>query len=159
MVLFYGWGSTASRLQALQGGSLLFTIQFPNISGTHFQFYQPQKEERLSQPWSHPVVFECETPGLGIQRLNHYQAIAHWSIPEKTGGLRTYLFKKKPWYFSFLYFTLEIPDKIQLHPWIFHKIALDPMEIPSLKMKTPGNSTLFFLGHPWKFPFVFNSVL
>ena len=33
---FYGWGSTASRLQPLRGGSLLFTIQFPEIPGTHF---------------------------------------------------------------------------------------------------------------------------
>ena len=34
---FYGWGSTASRLQPLRGGSLLFTIQFPEICGnTHF---------------------------------------------------------------------------------------------------------------------------
>ena len=33
---FYGWGSTASRLQPLRGGSLLFTTQFPEISGTHF---------------------------------------------------------------------------------------------------------------------------
>ena len=34
---FYGWGSTASRLQPLRGGSLLFTIQFPEISslGSH----------------------------------------------------------------------------------------------------------------------------
>ena len=29
MAPFYGWGSTASRLQPLRGGSLLFTIQFP----------------------------------------------------------------------------------------------------------------------------------
>ena len=36
MAPFYGWGSTASRLQPLRGGSLLFTIQFPEISGTHF---------------------------------------------------------------------------------------------------------------------------
>ena len=36
MAPFYGWGSTASRLQPLQGGSLLFTIQFPKIPGTHF---------------------------------------------------------------------------------------------------------------------------
>ena len=36
MVPFYGWGSTASRLQPLRGGSLLFTIQFPEIPGTHF---------------------------------------------------------------------------------------------------------------------------
>ena len=30
----FNWGSTASRL--LRGGSLLFTIQFPEIPGTHF---------------------------------------------------------------------------------------------------------------------------
>ena len=32
---YYGWVSTASRLQQLQGGSLIFTIQFPEIPGTH----------------------------------------------------------------------------------------------------------------------------
>ena len=32
---YYGWVSTASRLQPLQGGSLIFTIQFPEIPGTH----------------------------------------------------------------------------------------------------------------------------
>ena len=32
---FYRWGSTASRLQPFWGGSLLFTIQFPEIPGTH----------------------------------------------------------------------------------------------------------------------------
>ena len=31
-----GWGSTASRLEPLRGGSLLFTIKFPEIPGTHF---------------------------------------------------------------------------------------------------------------------------
>ena len=34
--LFYGWGSTASRLEPLRGGSLLFTAKFPEIPGTHF---------------------------------------------------------------------------------------------------------------------------
>ena len=34
--LFYGWGSTASRLVPLRGGSLLFTTKFPEIPGTHF---------------------------------------------------------------------------------------------------------------------------
>ena len=35
---FHGWGSTASRLEwePLWGGSLLFTIKFPQIAGTHF---------------------------------------------------------------------------------------------------------------------------
>ena len=36
MASFYGWGSTASRLQPLRGGSLLFTTKFPEIPGTHF---------------------------------------------------------------------------------------------------------------------------
>ena len=36
MAPFYGWGSTASRLEPLQGGSLLLTTNFPDIPGTHF---------------------------------------------------------------------------------------------------------------------------
>ena len=36
MAPFYGWGSTASRLEQLQGGSLLFTTKFPEVPGTHF---------------------------------------------------------------------------------------------------------------------------
>ena len=33
---FYGWGSTASRLEPLRGGSLLFATKLPEISDTHF---------------------------------------------------------------------------------------------------------------------------
>ena len=33
---FYGWGSTASRLEPLRGGSLLFTAKVPDIPGTYF---------------------------------------------------------------------------------------------------------------------------
>ena len=36
MTPVYGWGSTASRLELLRGGSLLFTTKFPEIPGTHF---------------------------------------------------------------------------------------------------------------------------
>ena len=36
MAPFYGWGSTTSSLQPLRGDSLLFTIQYPEIPGTHF---------------------------------------------------------------------------------------------------------------------------
>ena len=54
---FYGWGSTASRLEPIQGGSLLFTTKFPEIPGA----FWPQKDERLSQPWSHPVVLNTGT--------------------------------------------------------------------------------------------------
>ena len=48
MAPFYGWGSIASRLEPLCGGSLLFTIKLPEVSDTNFI--------DLSQPWSHPVV-------------------------------------------------------------------------------------------------------
>ena len=54
MASFYGWGSTASRLVLLRGGKLLFTTKFPDISGTHF--IDLRRIERLSRPWSHPVV-------------------------------------------------------------------------------------------------------
>ena len=35
MAPFYGWGSTASRLEPLRGGSLLFTTKFTEVPGTH----------------------------------------------------------------------------------------------------------------------------
>ena len=35
MVSFYERGSTASRLEPLRGGSLLFTTKFPEIPGIH----------------------------------------------------------------------------------------------------------------------------
>ena len=31
-----GWGSTASRIEPLPGGSLLFTSKFPELPGTRF---------------------------------------------------------------------------------------------------------------------------
>ena len=36
MAPFYRWGSTASRLEPLQGDSLLFTTKFPEVPGTQF---------------------------------------------------------------------------------------------------------------------------
>ena len=68
MAPLYGWGSTASRLQPLRGGSLLFTIQFPEVPGTHFIDLGRMKAELTLEP---PSGFEHGTPGLGIQRLNH----------------------------------------------------------------------------------------
>ena len=35
MVPFYGWGSTAPTLETLRKGSILFTLTFPEIPGTH----------------------------------------------------------------------------------------------------------------------------
>ena len=36
MAPFYGWVSTASRLEPLRGGSLLYNTKFPEIVRTHF---------------------------------------------------------------------------------------------------------------------------
>ena len=70
--------------------------------------------------------------------------------------MRIYFFEKSPGIFDFFTLPLKIQDKAKRNPWIFHKIMSDPLEIPRPKLKTPGNFTLFFLGHPWKFHFVFN---
>ena len=37
MAPVYGWGSTASRLEPLRGGSLLFTTKFPESPGNKKQ--------------------------------------------------------------------------------------------------------------------------
>ena len=75
MAPFYGWRSTASRLELLQGGSLFFTAKFPEIPGTHFIDLERRKAESTLEP---PSGFQHGTSGLGIQHLKHY-AIA----PEK----------------------------------------------------------------------------
>ena len=36
MATFYVWDSTASRLELLRGGSVLFTTKFPEIPCAHF---------------------------------------------------------------------------------------------------------------------------
>ena len=36
MAPFYEWGSTASRLEPLRGGNILFTTKFPEIPGARF---------------------------------------------------------------------------------------------------------------------------
>ena len=43
MAPFYGWGSTASRLEKLRGGSLLFITKSPEILGTHFSNLRKMK--------------------------------------------------------------------------------------------------------------------
>ena len=43
MAPFYGRGSTASRLESLQGGSLRFTTKFPETRGTNFIDHRKMK--------------------------------------------------------------------------------------------------------------------
>ena len=70
MTPFYGWCSTALRLEPLWGGSLLVTTKFPQIPGTHVMLstFEGWKAESTLEP---PSVFENKTTGLGIQHLNH----------------------------------------------------------------------------------------
>ena len=59
MAPFYGWGSTTSWLQPLRGGSLLFTIQFKENSGTHFIYlchYKKQFGFRNSSSTNHALI-------------------------------------------------------------------------------------------------------
>ena len=68
MAPFYGWGSSASSLESLRGGSLLFTTKFPEIVGTHFIDLGKVKD------WvdlGAPSGFKHGTTELGIHRLNH----------------------------------------------------------------------------------------
>ena len=44
MAPFYGRGSTAIRLEPLRGGSLPFTIKFPDIPDTHFTDLRRMKD-------------------------------------------------------------------------------------------------------------------
>ena len=87
-LFFNGWGSTASRLQLLREGSLLFTTQFPEIPGTHFIDSEGWKAESTSEP---PSGFEHATPGLRIQRLNHW-AIAPYKLDYTQKSCRSRLF-------------------------------------------------------------------
>ena len=93
----------------------------------------------------------------GVQLTQLYiTEIGLFQKKSKHGGLRIYFFKNSHGIFHFFTLPLKIPDKTKLNPWIFHKILLDPLKISRPKSKTPGNSTLIFLGHPWKFHFVFS---
>ena len=72
MVLFYEWGSTSSRLEPLQRGSLPFTTKFSEIPGTHFISLG-----KMIQPWSHPVVLntrplDWESSALTTRPLEYF---------------------------------------------------------------------------------------
>ena len=65
-LLFYGWGSSASRLQPLRGGYLLYTTKSPEISGTHFI------DLRRMKGWVKLGATQWFwTLDLEIQHLNH----------------------------------------------------------------------------------------
>ena len=82
-----------------------------------------------------------------------------WAIPEKKpnrGGWGYTFLKEIPGIFRFVILPIEIPEKTSFHPWKFCKVVWHPLEIPSSKTKTYGNSIWVFLEDPWKFHFFFN---
>ena len=89
-----------------------------------------------------------------------------WAILEKSKqeggwGLRIYCFENACGIFYF-FLSLEVPGKTKFSPCIFHKVVLDPLEIPQGQKQrlleishyfflvTLGNSTSFLI-NPWKF--------
>ena len=68
MAPFYRWGSTASRLEPLRGGNLLFTTKFQKFLILILSTSEGRKAESTYEP---PIGFENGTPDLGIQHLNH----------------------------------------------------------------------------------------
>ena len=82
MAPFYGWGSTASGLQPLQGGSLLFTIQFPEICCI-YSFYHPRKDKMLSQPWKYLHA---------LAMLFHIEGIKYFKKGQFQGCLRLFFY-------------------------------------------------------------------
>ena len=67
MAPFYGCGSTASRLEPLWGGSVLFTTKFPEIPVTHF--IDLGRMKGWLRPWSHPVVLNTGPLDLEFSAL------------------------------------------------------------------------------------------
>ena len=54
MAPFYGWGSTFSRLQSHYEEIIYFLPLVPRRS--LYSFDRPQKDERLSETWSHTMA-------------------------------------------------------------------------------------------------------
>ena len=79
LAIFHGRGLTASRLEPLQGGNLLFTIKFLEIPGTHLIDLGRMKawvDLRATQ-W-----FWTRDPGVGIQHLIHQTTAPSAKIPK-----------------------------------------------------------------------------
>ena len=69
MVPFYGWGSTASKLEPLWGGSLFISLSFQKFVVVILLSSEERKAESTSEP---PSGFEHRTLELIIQDLNPY---------------------------------------------------------------------------------------
>ena len=95
MAPFYGWGSTASRLEPIWGGNLLFPNKFPKVPGTQFINVRRIKVfdgRRISGPLSHPVVLntgplDWESSTLTTRPLLHVLCPSCFSLPCPLQGI------------------------------------------------------------------------
>ena len=73
-------------LEATVTSGRQFTFYHSVLRKSLYSFYRPRKDERLSQPWSHPVVLNTRPldwessalttrPLKGYQKRNNYDAI------------------------------------------------------------------------------------
>ena len=104
MALFHGWGSTTSRLELLWGGSLFFTIKFPEIAGSYSFFinlwrtnYTNTKiwsKERSIGPYIAKMLFPqrgfwlCYTTAIYKNIWSAYCAFQLCSYNRSVAGLR-----------------------------------------------------------------------
>ena len=102
------------------------------------------------------MKLEYEAPiydyfGFGALKGGILKCRLDWAIPEKNqkGVFENIHIWKNPWDFCFFTLPLEIPCKIKLLPWKFHKIML-PICVTSLgNFKTKIQNT-------WKFHMIFS---
>ena len=59
--------------------------------------------------------------------------------------LRIYFFENPPVIFPFSTLPLEIPDKTNLNPWMFHKIVLNPLKFQGQQQRPLEIPHYFFL--------------
>ena len=93
MAPFYGWGSTSRRQ---------FTFYHSVPRNSWYPFYWPQKDERLSRPWSHTVVLntwllDWESSALTTRPLDHSLIVNVIRYCQKIAmSLHCYFFKLGP---------------------------------------------------------------
>ena len=110
MTSFYGWGSTASRLQSHYEETVSFLSFNSQVSrSSSYSIDCPRKDERLSWPWSQPVVsnlgpldWESSTLALGhcifqlatMRRRNHFPIFLSLAVKCENKLLKVYCVSK-----------------------------------------------------------------
>ena len=106
------------------------------------------------------VIYLCwgELPQVTLVE-NHRITVRHtimgYMFQKKCnqGGVEDILFWKPPWNFSCFYFTPGSSRQNKAQPLDIPQNCVRSLGNSKTKNRktTPGNSTLIFLGHPWKF--------